>query len=77
MPPPWPCPEASFYIDGKFLKTAKRFKYLGSTVTSDCSMKEELITRIQAVSSAYGRLQSRVFDFHDLTPATKIYTHNV
>ena len=65
-------PEWDFFIDGKVLQNVKRFKYLGSIVTSDCSIKEELIARIQAVSSAYGRLRNRVFNSHDLTPSTKI-----
>jgi hypothetical protein len=35
-------PEEQFFIDGMPI----RFKYLGSTVASDCSMNAELITRI-------------------------------
>ena len=70
-------PEVDFFVDGKLLKNVNRFKYLGSFVTSDCSMKVEITTRIQAVSSAYGRLRKRVFDSHDLTTPTKIkvYAH--
>ena len=37
-----------------------------------CSVNAELITRIQAVSYAYGRLRERVFDSHDLTLSTKL-----
>ena len=55
-------PEVDFLIDGKLLKNVNRFKYLDSFVTSDCSVKEEITTRIQAVSSACGRLRKRVFD---------------
>lgn len=69
-------PEHDFFIDGKPLQNVKRFKYLGSFVSKDCSMKEELTSRIQAVSSAYGRLRSRVFDSHDLTTSTKIQVYN-
>lgn len=65
-------PEEQFFIDGMPMKSVNRFKYLGSIVTSDCSVNAELITRIQAVSSAYGRLRERVFDSHDLTPSTKL-----
>uniref|UniRef100_A0A7M5UYP4 Uncharacterized protein n=1 Tax=Clytia hemisphaerica TaxID=252671 RepID=A0A7M5UYP4_9CNID len=53
-------------------KSVKHFKYLGSIVTNDCSMSTELITRIQALSSAYGRLCECVFDLHDLTISTKL-----
>ena len=65
-------PEEQFFIDGMPIKSVNRFKYLGSIVTSDCSVNAELITRIQAVSSAYGRLRERVFDSHDLTLSTKL-----
>ena len=60
------------FIDGTPIKSVNRFKYLGSIVTNDCSMNTELITRIQALSSAYGRLRERVFDSHDLTISTKL-----
>ena len=70
-------PEVDFFIDRKLLKNVYRFKYLGSFVTSDCSMNVEITTRVQAVSSAYDRLQKRVIDYHDLKTSTKIkvYTH--
>ena len=34
-------PEAEFFIDQTKLKNVNRFKYLGSYVTNDCSMKED------------------------------------
>ena len=45
-------PEKQFFIEGMPIKSVNRFKYLGSIVTSDCSVNAELITRIQAVSCA-------------------------
>ena len=39
---------ADFFIEGTKLANVTRFKYLGSYVTNDCSMKEELASRIQA-----------------------------
>ena len=65
-------PEEQFFIDGMPIKTVNRFKYLGSIVTSDCSVNAELIAPIKAVSCAYGRLRERVFDSHDLTLSTKL-----
>ena len=65
-------PEEEFFIDRTPIKSMNRFKYLGSIVTNDCSMNTELITHIQALSSAYGRLRERVFDSHDLTISTKL-----
>ena len=49
-------PVVKFYIDNKALKNVKSFEYLGSLLSDDCSMKDELISRIQSVSNAYGRL---------------------
>ncbi|XP_065062396.1 uncharacterized protein LOC135689175 [Rhopilema esculentum] len=65
-------PEEDFFIDGTPIKSVNRFKYLGSIVTNNCSMNTRLITCIQALSSAYGRLRERVFDSHDLTISTKL-----
>lgn len=65
-------PEEQFFIDDTPLKSVSQFKYLGSIVTSDGSVNAELITRIQALSSAYGRLRERVFDSHDITISTKL-----
>ena len=71
-------PEAEFSIDQAKLKNVNSFKYLaiGSYVTNDCSMKEELTARIQATSCAFGRLRHRVFDSHDLTYLTKVKVYN-
>ena len=65
-------PEELFFIDDTQIQSVNRFKYLGSIVTSDGSVNTEIITRIQALSAAYGRLRDRVFDSHDLTLSTKL-----
>ena len=68
---------ADFFVEGTKLANVTRFKYLGSYVRSDCSMKEELASRIQAMSCAFGRLRRRVFDSHDLTASsTKVAVYN-
>ena len=69
-------PEAQFFINKTKLKNVSSFKYLGSYVTNDCSMTEELTARIQAISCAFGRLRHRVFDSHDLTYLTKVKEYN-
>ena len=69
-------PEAEFFIDQTKLKNVNSFKYLGSYVTNDCSMKEELTARIQATSCAFGRLRHRIFDSNDLTYLTKVKVYN-
>ena len=43
---------ADFNIDGKLLAKVDRFKYLGSYITRDCKMDEEIKARIQAASCA-------------------------
>ena len=67
---------ADSFVDGTKLANVTRFKYLGSYVSSDCYMKEELASRIQAISCAFGRLRKRVFDSHDLTASTKVAVYN-
>ena len=67
---------ADLFIDNTKLANVTRFKYLGSYVTNDCSMKEELASRIQATSCAFGRLRKRFFDSHDITTKTKIKVYN-
>ena len=67
---------AEFFIDGTKLANVTRFKYLGSYVSSDCSMKEELASRIQAASCAFGRLRKRVFDSHDFSVSRKGAVYN-
>ena len=69
-------PLVEFSIDGEKLKNLKHFKYLGSYVTDDCSIKEELTSRMQYVSCAYERLRTRVFDSHELTLSTKVKVCN-
>ena len=67
---------AEFCVDGKKLAIVTHLKYLGSYVTSDCLMREEVTSRIQAVSCAFGGLWKRVFDSHDSTVPTKVAVYN-
>ena len=64
--------QVDFYIDGNKLCRVDRFKYLGSYITKDCKVDEELKARIQAASCAVGRLRQRVFQCRDLTSETKL-----
>ena len=57
---------ADFFVDGTKLANITRY------VSSDCSMKEEPASRIQAMSCAFDRLRKRVFNSHDLTASTKV-----
>ena len=68
--------QLNFYIDGHKLKRVDRFKYLGSYVTKDCKLDDEITARIQATSFAMGRLRDSVFDCRDLTVETKLKVYN-
>ena len=70
------CADFNFNIDGKMLAKVDRFKYLGSYITRDCKMDEEIKALIQVASCAVGRLRNRVFDCRDLTTETKLKVYN-
>ena len=53
------------------LKTVEHFKYLGSVVSSDCSLDREISTRINKASQALGRLRTRVMNHKSIKLPTK------
>ena len=59
------------YVDGKPLKTVKAFSYLGSTITEDATMDKEINKRIQAASTAFGKLYHRLWHTHDVSVKVK------
>ena len=58
-------------VDDTELPVTDKFTYLGSIITSDCSLDDEVVRRIALASSAFGRLSHRVFLNHRLRLATK------
>ena len=54
--------QVDFYNERHSLQRVDCFKYLGSLVTKDCKMDEEINAHIQAASCAFERLRDRVFD---------------
>ena len=54
--------EPNITINGSSLTVVKKFTYLGSTVTDDNSLDNELDIRIGRASTTFGRLQSRVWN---------------
>ena len=72
---PAPTPP-SFHIHGVPLKTVDHFTYLGSTLSSCCSLDTEIHTRINKASSSFGRLRSRVFENRNLKVSTKVAVYN-
>ena len=59
------------YVNNQELPITEKFTYLGSVVTSSCSLDEEILRRIELASSAFGRLTHRVFINHSLNLNTK------
>lgn len=66
----------SFHINSIPLNTVDHFTYLGSTLSSCCSLDTELHTRINKASSSFGRGHSRVFENRNLKVSTKIAVYN-
>ena len=48
------------------------FKNLGSTVTDDCLLDEELDCRIQCATTSFGRLWDTLWSSHDISNKTKL-----
>lgn len=54
------------------IECVQRFVYLGSTLSSDNSLDQEITNRIRAAHCSYGRLMRRVFLNHGLRTCTKL-----
>ena len=65
-----------FQVNNVKLPRVDRFKYLGSYVSRDCMMNEEIHARIQSASCAFGLLRKRVFDCRELTVKTKVKVYD-
>ena len=60
-----------FTLDGHPLANVPHFTYLGSTLSSSCTIDDDVQARIGLASTAFGRLRSRVFQNRNLTISTK------
>jgi len=67
---------SSFTIATESLPNTSYFTYLGSILTDDCDLTEEIQQRIKLASSAFGRLSHRVLLNHNLTIPTKVAVYN-
>ena len=54
--------EPSITIENLRLPVTEQFKYLGSVLSNDAQMDEDIQARNSKASSAYGRLQERVWN---------------
>ena len=59
-------------INGETLQVTDKFKYLGSYITNNNNIDEEVAYRIQVASSAYGKLQKRLWNNRNITLTTKL-----
>ena len=64
--------EPNIFVHGTRLGVVEKFVYLGSTLTKDGSLDEEIHLRIQKASVAFGRLEKRVWAARDITIHTKV-----
>ena len=62
-------------VDNVPLKINEKFCYLGSTVNEKASLDDELKLRISKASSAFGKLQDRLWNSHDVRLSTKIQVY--
>ena len=68
--------EPSITIENLRVPVTKQFKHLGSVLSNDAQMDEDIQARISKASSAYGRLQERVWKSHGIRLNTKIKVYN-
>ena len=63
-------------IEGSALEKVQCFRYLGSNISSNCRLDDEINYRISKASSAFGRLNSMVFHNKNLKLNTKVAVYN-
>ena len=61
-----------FHVGNAQLKNVSSEKYLGSILSNDCSLENEVQNRIRLASSSFGKLNERVFQNRDLSTTTKV-----
>ena len=57
--------------DDSVLRVVPSFRYLGSCVTNNVSLDQEIENRISSAAASFGKLRRRVFDNRNLTVSTK------
>jgi len=57
------------------LKSVDKFCYLGGTISQNARIDDEVVARISKASSAFGRLQHRVWSDHGIRLSTKIQVY--
>ena len=65
-------PDPHIEIEGTRMSIVESFTYLGSTITSSCSMDKEVSNRLSKAGASFGRLWNRVWGEHGIKLRTKI-----
>ena len=65
-----------FYLYDQLIGNVDKFCYLGSTISSDLSLDEEISNRIGKSAATFGSLQKRVWSNRKLIIKTKINVYN-
>ena len=63
---------ARINVNGAELQTVENFTYLGSTLSRNTRIDDEVARRISKASQAFGRLQASVWNRHGLQLSTKL-----
>lgn len=74
--PTTPLIPSELQIGGSQLKKVDTFKYLGSHISANGHIDDEINFRIQQANRAYGRLSKRVFHNRNITLSTKVLVYN-
>nr|VZI30022.1 unnamed protein product [Spirometra erinaceieuropaei] len=64
-------------VNGTQLQVGANFPYLGSTLSRNTKIDDEVANRISKASQAFGRLQSTVWNRHGLQLSTKLKMYKV
>nr|VZI51255.1 unnamed protein product [Spirometra erinaceieuropaei] len=64
-------------VNGTQLQVVENFPYLGSTLSRNTKIDDEVANRISKASQAFGRLQSTVWNRHGLQLSTKLKMYKV
>ena len=65
-------PEPRIEIEGTTLDNVESFTYLGSCLTSNCSMDKEVSNRLAKAGASFGRLWTRVWGERGIKLSTKL-----
>ena len=62
-------------IDGYTLKAVDKFTYLGSTLSRDAIIDDEIALRLAKASTSFGRLRAKLWDKRGITIPTKLQVY--